>query len=323
MVIMTLVLVTLVGSVGLCTDVGILYFNWVQLQKAADAAAIAGAVHLTGVPSTTDNSAVVATADQYAQLNGIKAAEIVSTTVAGDAKSVTIQLQRSVPYMFTRVLGLTNGAVAARATAGINNAVSYRGMLPIGLPCTKAQSASANCNGQYRQYSQGGGIYNLSTKFPQGATGSWGKLALGGTGISNFDTNIIYGYNGPALSIGDPVSPETGNAGQPTISAFDTRMSNGGKSWGSDTVPPGNLSPTDPQTVLVPMVDFTGGNGNSQQFPITGFAEMYIVSVQKNGGDIQINAYFIQPLANNGIASNTSCSPTSFTTGSCVPVLLQ
>jgi hypothetical protein len=197
-------------------------------------------------------------------------------------------------------------------------------LLPIGLPCTKAQSASANCNGQYKQYSQGGGLYNLSTKFPLGATGSWGKLALGGTGISNFDTDVIYGYNGAALNVGDLVSPETGNAGQPTISAFDTRMSNAGESWGSaNTVPPATLSSTDPQTVLVPMVDFTDGHGHSQQFPITGFAEMYIVSVQKNGGDIQINAYFIQPLANNGIASNISCSPSSSSTGSCVPVLLQ
>jgi Flp pilus assembly protein TadG len=190
-VIMTLVLATLIGAVGLCADVGVLYFNWVQLQKAADSAALAGALHLTGIPATTDNSTVVATADHYAQLNGIKSAEIVSTTVAGDAKSVTIQLQRTVPYLFARVLGLTNGAVAARATAGINNASSYRGMLPIGLPCTKAQSASANCNGQYKQYSQGGGLYNLSTKFPLGATGSWGKLALGGTGISTFDNNHL------------------------------------------------------------------------------------------------------------------------------------
>jgi len=321
---MTLVLVTLIGAVGLCTDVGVLYFNWVQLQKAADSAALAGAVRLTGVPATTNNAQVVATANQYAQLNGIKSAEIVATTVAGDAKSVTIQLQRTVPYMFTRVLGLTNGAVAARATAGINNALSYRGMLPIGLPCTKAQSAVANCNGQYKQYSQGGGLYNLSTKFPLGAIGSWGKLALGGTGISTFDNNIIYGYNGPALSLGDMVSPETGNAGQPTISAFDTRMSNAGESWSTaNPTPPATLSFTDPQTVLVPMVDFTGGNGNSQQFPITGFAEMYIVSVKKTGGDIQINAYFIQPIANNGIASNTSCSPNSVGTGACVPVLLQ
>jgi putative Flp pilus-assembly TadE/G-like protein len=323
-VIMTLAMATIVGAIGLCTDVGLFYFNWMRLQKAADSAAIAGAIHLTGIPSSTDNSQVIGAANQYAQLNGVKSGEIVSTTVASDAKSVTIQLQRTVPYVFARVLGLSQGAVAARATAGLNNTLSPRGMLPIGLPCTVSNSSQANCNGQYKKYSDGGGLYNLSTKFPLGATGSWGKLALGGSGISIFDSNIIYGYNGAPLNVGDLVSPETGNAGQPTIAAFDTRMSNAGESWsGANTVPPATLSSTDPQAVLVPMVDFTGGNGNSQQFPITGFAEMYIVSVSKSGGDIQINAYFIQPLANNGIASNTTCSVSSAPNSSCTAVLLQ
>jgi hypothetical protein len=176
-VVMAFALGTLIGALGLCTDIGLFYFNWMQLQKAADSAAIAGAIHLTGIPATTNNSQVVATANQYAQLNGIKPAEIAATTVASDAKSVTIQLQRTVPYVFARVLGLTQGAVAARATAGLNNTLTPLGMLPIGLPCSASDSSKANCNGKYIQYSQGGGLYNLNTKFPLGATGSWGKLA--------------------------------------------------------------------------------------------------------------------------------------------------
>jgi hypothetical protein len=295
-----------------------------QLQKAADSAAIAGAVHLTGIPATTNNAQVVATANQYAQLNGIKPAEIAATTVATDAKSVTIQLQRTVPYVFARVLGLTQGAVAARATAGLNNTLTPLGMLPIGLPCSASDSSKANCNGKYIQYSQGGGLYNLNTKFPLGATGSWGKLALGDSGVATFENNIIYGYNGTPLNVGDLVSPQTGNTGQPTVDAFDTRMSDAGESWsGANTTPPATLSSTDPQAVLVPMVDFTGGNGNSQQFPITGFAEMYIVTVTKSGNNVELDGYFIQPLANNGIAANSSCSVTSSTTSSCTPVLLQ
>ena len=323
-VIMTLAMATIVGALGLCTDVGLFYFNWMRLQKAADSAAIAGAIHLTGIPASTDNSQVIGAANQYAQLNGVKSGEIVSTTVAADAKSVTIQLQRTVPYVFARVLGLSQGAVVARATAGLNNTLTPLGMLPIGLPCTVSDSNQANCNGKYKEYSDGGGIYNLNTKFPLGASGSWGKLALGGSGMPTFENNIIYGYNGAPLNVGDLVSPETGNAGQPTVSAFDSRMSNAGESWsGANNVPPATLSSTDPQAVLVPMVDFTGGNGNSQQFPITGFAEMYIVSVKKSGGDVEIDAYFIQPLANNGLASNTPCSVTSSTTSSCTAVLLQ
>ena len=45
-VVMTLVIATLVGVMSLCADVGIMYYNWVQLQKGADAAAMAGASYL-------------------------------------------------------------------------------------------------------------------------------------------------------------------------------------------------------------------------------------------------------------------------------------
>ena len=45
-VVMTLVIATLVGVMSLGADVGVMYYNWVQLQKGADAAAVAGASYL-------------------------------------------------------------------------------------------------------------------------------------------------------------------------------------------------------------------------------------------------------------------------------------
>ena len=42
-VVFALAAVTLCGVIALGADVGVLYYNWVQLQKAADAAALAGA----------------------------------------------------------------------------------------------------------------------------------------------------------------------------------------------------------------------------------------------------------------------------------------
>jgi uncharacterized membrane protein len=43
MVVMTLAMVALLGAMAPGTDIGVLYYNWVQLQKGADAAALAGA----------------------------------------------------------------------------------------------------------------------------------------------------------------------------------------------------------------------------------------------------------------------------------------
>src|SRR5207245_1894759 len=119
-VIMTICLPVLIGVIGLGADLGVLYFNWVQLQKAADAAALAGASQLTGDTTTTTNSSVVSTGTQYAQSNGItQAADTILVSPANDDKSVSVYLSRQVPYYFLQVLGLKKGKVTAKATAGI------------------------------------------------------------------------------------------------------------------------------------------------------------------------------------------------------------
>jgi Flp pilus assembly protein TadG len=323
-VIMTLVMGVLLGACGLGADVGVLYYNWEVLQKAADSAVLAGANYLTAVPSTTNNTTVTNTANTYAESNGISTSEIISTTVAADAKSVSMKVQRTVPYYFGRFLGLNQGVVSVYATAGINDTVSPSGFLPIGLPCTKANAnAGADCNGTYKQYSNGGGVYNLHSKFPLGTAGSWGALALGGSGASTYRQNIIGGYSG-TLALGDSVNLEHGNIVGPTNQGFDTRMSNASESSFNQT-PPSTLSATDPQIILVPMVDFTTST-------IVGFAEMYVIGITGNGSDLQVSAYFLQPLANNGVASNNPCSfgsgavtgsGSSVKINSCTPVLLQ
>jgi len=72
-VLTTLVIATLLGAMALSTDVGLLYFNWMQLQKAADGAALAGASSLTGLPDNTGTVAANAqsVAKGYACLNGV------------------------------------------------------------------------------------------------------------------------------------------------------------------------------------------------------------------------------------------------------------
>jgi uncharacterized membrane protein len=133
-VLMSLVIGTLVGAMALGTDVGILYYNWVQLQKAADVAVVAGAKQL----DTTSTSTILASALKYTKgfacLNGVKDAANGTTDICtpgtsptgyadqlvspapgdtNDATHVSIKLQRTVPYYFAKVLGLTSGTVVA------------------------------------------------------------------------------------------------------------------------------------------------------------------------------------------------------------------
>src|ERR1700730_928244 len=97
-VIMTLCLPVLIGIIGFGADFGVLYFNWVQLQKAADAAALAGASQLTGDTATTTNSSVVNTGTQYAHLNGVtQSADTILVSPANDDKSLSVYVSRQVP----------------------------------------------------------------------------------------------------------------------------------------------------------------------------------------------------------------------------------
>jgi uncharacterized membrane protein len=115
-VIVTLASIALLGAASLGTDIAILYYNWAQLQKAADAAVLAGANYL---PDQQDKAR--STAIAYATSNGVKVTEIVSTTFP-DSNSIMMQLRRTVPYHFARVFGFTSTAVAVGAKASVPGA---------------------------------------------------------------------------------------------------------------------------------------------------------------------------------------------------------
>jgi uncharacterized membrane protein len=56
-VVMMMVMIPLLGLIGLGSDIGLLYFHWGILQKAADAAVVAGAGYLPNHPSTAQTTA--------------------------------------------------------------------------------------------------------------------------------------------------------------------------------------------------------------------------------------------------------------------------
>ncbi|MBF6559938.1 MAG: hypothetical protein IVW56_06575 [Candidatus Binataceae bacterium] len=110
-VILTLALPSLIAMIAFGTDIGVLYFNWLQLQKSADAAVLAGAVYLPANPAVAINAA-----DFFARQSGLKASEITSTGVGADDRTLTISISRKV-RLLTSVLGFGAPQVAVNATA--------------------------------------------------------------------------------------------------------------------------------------------------------------------------------------------------------------
>ena len=305
-VIVALMVPALLASVALGTDVAVFYFNWVQLQKAADSAVLAGANYLPDNPTQAQT-----TANTLAQNNGVKASEIVSTIVAADNLSISIKLTRTVPYFLARAIGLTTGMVSTSATAGpqfppstvnasmpsqvpaggdnngANGAdcgtVGICGLLPIGL-----DSRTVYTDGTQITLQQG-----------QLAPGNWDLLALGGVGGSNLRSNIADGFNS-MLSVGDWVLTEPGKKVGPVDQGFQDRLDAAVTSDSSGTFSAHKL--TNPRVMIMPVVDWQHIDGRSS-VQVVAFASVWLDGYGSKG---QLTVHFISQVIGNSFGSPTA-----------------
>jgi Flp pilus assembly protein TadG len=321
-VLFALAATALVGVMALGADVGVLYYNWGQLQKAADAAALAGAGYLPN-----DTTTATSTATTYATKNGVLAAEIVSATPINSNKQMQVTVQRTVPYSFARVLGLTNGYVKASATASVPPGIGTVNAGPgspvacNGVACTSGGTtltAGSGAPGSGTPFAgscgSSTGAYNVlpmaldnQTSWVSGSTttlneasssgngngniwpdapGNWGYVNLCGNSNSSgsvLRTSMAAGYGGE-LSIGNYLTTVTGAKSGPVNQGLQDR------STPSQLAAPSTFDPGDPRAVVIPLVDFSKDavtNGPCQgqcTVKITGFMAAYILSV--NNGNI-------------------------------------
>jgi putative Flp pilus-assembly TadE/G-like protein len=307
---MMLVMIPLLALIGLGTDLGLLFFHWGIVQKAADSAVLAGAGYLPNQLSTAQTKAT-----SYATQNGLKNSEIISNTVAADHMSITMTTSRTVPYYFLQLVGLSSGTVKPMAKAGIQqDTEGTRGLIPVGLPCTST-SCSYTAGTEY-QLVEAGGNGNSGGSWNVGP-GNWGRLALGQTGASAFENNLINGYYG-SIDVGQTETAETGQDNGPTSEGVGVRVSTGLAINGTVTSPTLATVPAyDPRLVAVPLIDFTGATGASSPVTVMGFALMWIDSYTSTGKNKTLNAYFL------GTVPVTSVPSTVATFGQLHPILLQ
>lgn len=324
LVLFTLILPVLLGVMALGADFSIIYFNWTMVQKAADAAALAGASQLTGQTGSaaTVKPAVVNYVNGYACLNGISdssntyatlcapggarpgfADKIVFTNVTDT--QVSVGIKRSVPYFFGKMVGLQEASVAANATAAVNPVGTVTtGLFPVGIQCTSPCSQVNLDPGQTTSF---------GSKFVGGlAPGNWDWLDVGqGKGASALGSAIQSGASG-SFSIGTVIGSSPGNKGnsgpvknglssrlgscQATTSATDP-CQNGALVGGTNGIGGTNGVPaTDPCLVTMPAVDFTGCHGANCSMPIEAFAQVYL---EQNSTGTDIEGCFVQQVTPN------------------------
>lgn len=305
-IILTLAIPALVAGLALCTDVAVMYVNWAALQRAADAAALAGANYLPFDSTRAQNTAV-----SYVTSNSVLATEVVGTpTVSADQLSITVNLSRTVPYFMARVVGLTTGIVQVAATAGIQqNDANGRGLMPVALECI-----AGNC----------GYTANTTIAMRDDTTGpgNWAALALGSHGASPYQSNLELGYAGPVVS---PVNLEQGSMAGPTMQGVGDRISTGAAvdpTIPAGSAPAGAAPSYDPRLVVVPIIDPTtcsGGvcNGNSSPVAIIGYAQMWLLDSHKDRSATVIDAVYL------GTASLPAGDSSNQAFGLTTPILLR
>lgn len=117
-----LALVGLMGFAAISVDYGMLVNDRNHLQRACDAAAMAAAQQLlkTG-DDAADEAAATNVAVATAQENGVTVVAS-DVTFSNDHAAVTVPARLTRSLLFSRVIGVTKGNVAATATAGVTPA---------------------------------------------------------------------------------------------------------------------------------------------------------------------------------------------------------
>jgi hypothetical protein len=270
----------MVGAACIGADMWALYLSSARLQQAADAAVLSAASYLPANPALAQN-----VARSKAQMKGISESEIVYNRPAADGRSITMVVERNVPYRFARLLGLSQSLVTVKAVASTDSSHSAAGLLPIGVQC------DAHC-AAYQSIT-----LRLAPTRGQTPGGSWRPLAMGGCKgcdvRQNYQRNLFNGYESP-VSVGDTVSVEAGDQAAVTQSALVARLYAGSHSDPGAT--PVNYATGDPRRIEVPIVDFnsTGGNSDGSTALVHGFAALWMTSVDARGN---INAQVLDSFA--------------------------
>lgn len=145
-VMVALLMTVFMAMAALTVDVGHWYMVGAQAQKAADAAALAGAPNLPGKPSEA-----FATAQDLSRRNGFAngaQATVVTTAVDSQPTRLRVTVDREVDNFFGSLFGIPTSTVRRTAVA------DYVGPLPMGSPCNEFGNdpdatgiRSSNCDG--------------------------------------------------------------------------------------------------------------------------------------------------------------------------------
>ena len=298
-------LAAFLGIVGLSVDIGLLVYTRTDLQKAADAAALAGSQDLPNATTATSSANIYVTSNSS---SGTTAAVAISQTFAAN-DTIQVTTTRHVDYFFLKVIGLAGSDVTATAKVRSNSYSGGTGVVPWGFIASNNDNSKLLQNACYLGQVNGVPQFKQNTsctmKYGAGTNsgGDFGGLAIDGTGSSNYRDGIGHGSTTP-LKKGDQIEAQTGNMQGPTNQGIDDRFAlpapgtcaGNARDQVLKTNPDGSVSirsgcESSPRIIVVPVVDRIE---NPAKSTVLGFAYMYLTGSSTNGGHSQVTGEFVK-----------------------------
>ncbi len=200
-VVLALMLMVLLGFTGIVIDVGWYELNLVKIQRAADAAALAGVVYLpANVSGGVGAARAEATKNGYT--DGVGGVAVAAAQDAGNDKVMLTSVSAPVRTFFARLFGVNTITGTRRARAEfvlpvpMGSPLSYWG---VHVLCRNSDDGNASppaCPA----------VPSADGSGPLATLGYWGAIEMKGTERANGDAYSTY-YNGkPSLNAGfDPL----------------------------------------------------------------------------------------------------------------------
>ncbi|MEA2661511.1 MAG: hypothetical protein QOH08_1083 [Chloroflexota bacterium] len=197
-ILVALLLTSLMGFIGLVVDVGWYQLNLVRVQRAADAAALAGAVYLPG-NQTAANAAAQGAATQNGYTNnvnnGLGVVQVVPGTDATNSQMMNVTITAPIRTWFMRLFGIQTLSASRNARAEfilpvpMGSPTSYYG---VHIMCADGVATPGGCTNLPSATGSG----NLTTQGFWGAVESHGAQRANGDAFSTgFDTPEPGGIN--------------------------------------------------------------------------------------------------------------------------------
>jgi hypothetical protein len=305
-VLTALLLVPLVGMLAFSIDIGYLLKKRAELQRAADAAALAAVQDLLPNPDGSQNLDSVRTtlrryvAENVSDVDGFAvldsdirigrfdpATVYTNFTILDDGIFDTVQVtvrrdasaNAPVPLFFGGIFGMVDSDVSATATAVLQKASLLRpgtGVLPFSIP--RADWNAVPAGTIWSIYGDGRIVNESGQLLP----GNWGTLNLGTSANSTATINdqVVNGlqqvhldalYNEGRIATNEYIDSRV---------AFDAN-SDPGLSGGMKS----SLQAVEGQSRLIPIYDSLTNQGASIEFNVTGWAVATVVGSQFKGNN--------------------------------------